>query len=356
MEITFNFIPYILNFKFEAGTSRGVMTQRKIWIIKLVSKSNPNQIGIGEAAPINGLSIDNIYELEKQLIIWRNDNNLTLTKLEEFLREKLFQNLPSLKFALETALMGLHNNNPYHIFSNKFILGKHKIKTNGLVWMGKKEDMLNQVAEKITQGFKCIKIKVGAIDFNHELEVLQHIRNNFTKEEIIIRIDANGAWDEDEALKKLSILEPLNIHSIEQPIKEHQYKSMQKICKESPIKIALDEELIGIYDEEEMNFLLEEIKPAYIILKPSLLGGFKSTSQWIRIAESKSIRWWITSALESNIGLNAICQFTSEYPDIDIAQGLGTGQLFHNNISSPLTLKKGFIYNDIQQGWQKIPI
>ena len=234
-----------------------------------------------------------------------------------------------------------------------FLNKNEGIPINGLVWMGDKEFMLKQINEKLASGFSCIKIKIGGIDFDDECKLLKTIRKQFTSKEITIRLDANGAFDPDVALENLKILSDYSIHSIEQPIKQGQWENMSVLCENSPIDIALDEELIGVYELNEKINLLEVINPQFIILKPSLTGGFKMSEEWIKIAEVKNIGWWLTSALESNIGLNAIAQFTASYDGL-IPQGLGTGQLYHNNITSPLKIRKGKLYSKREITWGKL--
>lgn len=354
MNLQFHYQPYILNFKFNAGTSRGIMNQRKCWFVKLASKDIPTLFGLGEAAPIVGLSIDDISELELSLNNLATNNYLTVTRLNELLAGNEWRNLPSLHFAIETALYDLQNHGDKIIFKNQFSEGKEGIPINGLVWMDSQNAMQQQLQEKIAQGYKCIKIKVGAIDFNQELAIIKNLRREYSSQQIIIRLDANGAWSPQEALEKLERLSPYDIHSIEQPIAAGQRSAMRDICKASPIKIALDEELIGISRFEEKEQLLAEIEPQYIIIKPSLLGGFFHSDEWIATAERNNIDWWATSALESNIGLNAICQYTANKNIQKKYQGLGTGQLYHNNIESPLTINDGKIYLNKEKKWMPL--
>ena len=257
---------------------------------------------------------------------------------------------PSIRFALETALFDLQSGGKQDLFETEFAKGKKSIPINGLVWMGDKQFMQDQLIQKIEEGYNCIKIKVGAIDFKLECELLNSIRENFSSSEMIIRVDANGAFSFKEAQKKLNELSRFDLHSIEQPIKQGQIEFMKVLCAESPIPIALDEELIGVFTEQQKKALLETILPQYIILKPALLGGMMISHDWINIAENLGIAWWITSALESNIGLNAIAQFTS-FLDPNLHQGLGTGQLYHNNIESPLEIKNGHLFYNTTKNW-----
>jgi L-alanine-DL-glutamate epimerase-like enolase superfamily enzyme len=210
--------------------------------------------------------------------------------------------------------------------------------------------MKQQIQEKLAQGFRCIKVKIGAIDFEKELSLLKFIRNHFDAQTIEIRVDANGAFSSNKALDKLNRLAAYQLHSIEQPIAQHPIEAMTELCKTSPIPIALDEELIGVFSVPNKQKLLEQIQPQYIILKPSLVGGFRGTKEWIEIAEALGIQWWITSALESNIGLNAIAQWTF-LQNNPMPQGLGTGGLYTNNFDCPLLVERGELKYNVQQSW-----
>ncbi|TAF74104.1 MAG: o-succinylbenzoate synthase [Bacteroidetes bacterium] len=334
---------HILNFKFEAGTSRGILNEHIVWYVYVYNETEPTIFGIGEAAPLKGLSIDYLPDFETiiQNIIskFNIDNALDFTQF------------PSLKFAFETAFLDLKNYGIRKIFDTDFYNQEKKIAINGLVWMNTASHMKAQIIEKINNGFDTIKLKIGAIDFKQELELLKFIRKEFSNNDIKIRLDANGAFNYIEALEKLKQLSQYQIHSIEQPIKQGQEQEMAFLCQHSPIAIALDEELIGISDKNAQKKLLETINPTYIILKPTLLGGFESTKNWIELAKSKSINWWMTSALESNIGLNAICQFCSTFKN-DLKQGLGTGSLYKNNVTSPLSVKNGTVYYKQSEKWE----
>lgn len=252
---------------------------------------------------------------------------------------------PSIQFGVEQAFLSISSSDPFILFPSLFTESTKAIPINGLVWMGSADFMKQQITDKIVHGFNCIKIKIGAIDFNEELAILAGIRNNFSEEVIEIRVDANGAFSESEALNKLKQLAEYKPHSIEQPIKKGLYDTMTALCKTSPIDIALDEELIGVIHYSDKENLLRKIKPKYIILKPSLIGGFKGTREWIEIADKLNIKWWITSALESNIGLNAIAQFTFTLENI-MPQGLGTGGLFTNNFETQLFVQNGHLWFD----------
>lgn len=336
---------HVLKFKFEAGTSRGVMTERPVWFVFLTDSRTGNY-GIGEVAPLAGLSIDffpdyelRIEPLKKALhdAQFHHAEDITQSWIDSHTA-----NLPALRFALESAVLDLQNGGKRMITDNPFYHGAMPIPINGLIWMGNEAFMLKQVEDKLAAGFSCLKMKIGAIDFDTELNILAGIRKRFSPDEIILRVDANGAFMPTEASQKLAALAEFSIHSIEQPIRQGQREAMAQLCRVSPVPVALDEELIGLHSAAEKKQLLETLRPPYIILKPSLLGGLAASAEWIALAEQMGIGWWITSALESNIGLNAICQFTASYQP-SLPQGLGTGQLYHNNIDSPLVVANGYI-------------
>lgn len=328
---------YILNFKRPSGTSRGVMTEKETWF--LILEENGKK-GIGECGILRSLSADDRPDYEEKLQ-WVCDN-IQLGK------EKIWKSLlefPSIQFGVEMAFQSLESENPFVLFPSEFTKGDKNIPINGLVWMGEPEFMKAQIEEKLAQGFDCIKLKIGAIDFDKELQLLRFIRQNYDAKTIEIRVDANGGFNSNEALIKLYQLSEFEIHSIEQPIQKNQTDSMSELCKLTPFPIALDEELIGVFNYSEKEELLQKIKPQYIILKPSLVGGFRGSSEWIALAEKYDIGWWITSALESNIGLNAIAQWTFLQNNL-MPQGLGTGGLYTNNFDCPLEVKNGeLIYN-----------
>jgi O-succinylbenzoate synthase len=353
MNLKSNFSKYILNFKFDAGTSRGVLHNKDTWFIKIWDQSNPLLAGRGECGPLKGLSIDDRNDFEEKLSeVCQRINQSDLNELAKADLTDLFclHDFPSILFGLETAILDLTNGGRMMIFKTLFSSGLAPIPINGLVWMGDKDFMERQISEKISEGYTCIKIKIGAIDFDVECSILHDLRKKYTEDKISLRLDANGAFEPADALQKLKSLSKYQIHSIEQPIHQGQEERMKELCKKSPIPIALDEELIGKFSQEEKIRLLKNVLPAYIILKPSLLGGFKACREWIAIAESLNIRWWITSALESNIGLNAIAQFTATFSP-SIPQGLGTGKLYHNNIESPLVITKGSLKYDPDNNW-----
>ncbi len=341
---------YRLDFRFDAGTSRGVMKSKDSYFIKLWHAKNPEVFGIGECGPLPGLSIDLNHGFQEAL----NQCIKDVLSIDDINSKDvfniIFDDFPAIQFALETAILDLKNGGKLKLFDNGFTNSTQSIPINGLVWMGDKKLMLERIQQKIDEGFSCIKIKIGAINFDDELDLLRHLRSKFSSDEITIRLDANGAFGPENAQKKLDQLAKYHIHSIEQPIMAGDWNSMGKLCFSSPIPIALDEELIGVSSKENKLNLLKQIQPQYIILKPTLLGGLQRTKEWIDLATERGIGWWITSALESNIGLNAIAQFTANYP-VEIPQGLGTGQLFHNNITSPLVMENGKLRYDKSRRW-----
>jgi o-succinylbenzoate synthase len=333
--MTGRFFRYELVFKEAAGTSRGVLNSKATYFLII---QEGNNTGIGECALFKGLSADDREDYENTLQ-WAC-NHLHLGEKE--LIEKLTE-FPSIQFGLEQAFLSVKKADKYELFPSSFTAGKSGIPINGLVWMGDKAFMEKQIKEKIENGFDTIKLKIGAIDFDDELDLLSSIRKNFSEKEITLRLDANGAFLTESALENIKRLSEYKIHSLEQPIKAGQWQEMANICERSPVPIALDEELIGIFDSHSKKALLECIKPQFIILKPSLVGGFSGSLEWIVLAGARNIPWWITSALESNIGLNAIAQFTFTL-NSPLPQGLGTGSLFTHNIKSPLVMEKGKIY------------
>ena len=333
---------YTLNFKRPSGTSRGVLTTKETWFLILEEENN---FGIGECGILRTLSIDDRPDYEEKLK-W-TCQNIHLPK-DELLAELV--EFPSIQFGVEMALLSLQSQDPFQLFPSAFTNGEKGIPINGLIWMGEETFMHEQIQQKLEQGFSCIKLKIGAIDFDKEIALLQSIRKKYSASEIELRVDANGAFKPHEALQKLQRLSELDLHSIEQPIKQGQFSEMAKLCAKTPLPIALDEELIGVFSVTKKEELLQTIQPQYIILKPSLIGGFKGTQEWIDLAEKQNIGWWITSALESNIGLNAISQFTF-MQDSNMPQGLGTGSLYTNNIKSPLVVKGEYITYAPKKTW-----
>ena len=337
-----NYKKYSLNFKNPSGTSRGILKTKETWFIIL---ENDGKTGIGECGILRGLSVDDTPNYE-EILKWTCLNihlgiNVLLDKLVEF---------PSIQFGLEMAFKSLGSDDAFTLFSSAFTRGEDAILINGLVWMGDKAFMSQQISDKIQQGFKCIKLKIGAIDFETEIDLLKSIRKEFSVNEIELRVDANGAFSPKDALEKLKRLSEFNLHSIEQPIKQGQFEAMAKLCENAPLPIALDEELIGVFSVTKKQELLQTINPQYIILKPSLIGGFKGSNEWIELAKKQNIGWWITSALESNIGLNAIAQWTYSL-HTSMYQGLGTGSLFTNNFDSPLQVKNGTLQINKNKHW-----
>lgn len=354
MKVQFQVIPYTLKFRFEAGTSRGSLTEKETWFIKATRTDDDYVIGWGEASPLKGLSMDYSPDYGKKLravLDHLEGLDIPSENLLDFVVANTPADMPSVRFGIETALIDVSNGGGHRIFPGAFTEGKMKIPINGLVWMGDREFMQRQIDEKLKAGFNTIKMKVGAIDFETEYQILENLRENYTTEDLTLRVDANGAFTETDVVEKLTALAALGIHSIEQPIKPGQQDLMFDLCHAELLPIALDEELIGMNSYEERRLLLEETQPKYIILKPSLLGGIRACEEWITLAESMHIGWWMTSMLESNIGLNAIAQFTSRYQP-ELPQGLGTGQLYHNNITSPLLIKKGHLHYFVNGNWQ----
>ena len=337
-------VKHTLLFKRPSGTSRGVLTEKDTYF--LILEANGKQ-GIGECGLLKGLSIDDVPEYEailEELCNQLNNNTLDST---------LIKNFPSLQMGLEMAQESLQADSPFLLYPSDFTKSISPIPINGLVWMGEFDFMQAQIEEKLTQGFRCVKLKIGALDFSKELLLLEQIRKHFTAQQIEIRVDANGAFSPESALDKLKILAQFELHSIEQPIAAGQHEQMRVLCEQSPLSIALDEELIGVSSMQK-KALLDKIRPQYIILKPSLLGGFAASLEWIQLAEARQIGWWVTSALESNIGLNAIAQWTATLIT-DKPQGLGTGGLYTNNIPSPLVVENGYLRYDSRQQWQFNP-
>jgi o-succinylbenzoate synthase len=348
MKLRAEYCKHTLNFRFDAGTSRGVLKNKESFFIKLYNSDNPAVYGLGEAGPLFGLSLDfeTAAEKLKEIVNEINIGKLEISDLWSFIIFDL--DYPSIKFALEMALLDLQNEGKRIIYKNDFVLKHEPIAINGLVWMGNKDFMMEQLKEKLSEGFSTIKIKVGAIDLNDELAILKYIRSEFNVADIELRLDANGGFNAKNALETLNILSDYEIHSVEQPIKAGQWDEMANICEKSPIPIALDEELNGQSPED--TDVLTTIKPQYIIIKPTLLGGLSNAKNWIETAESNDIAWWLTSALESNVGLNAISQFCYENLTT-LPQGLGTGKLYENNIGSPLCIKEGTIFYNVFQKW-----
>lgn len=328
-----------LEFKTPSGTSRGILTAKDSWYIV---REETDSKGIGEISIIDGLGLESRADIEHCLAYSRTD---IMGNID-------FNNYPAIKFALEILERSDRSSDAFHLFDTPFYSSGIGIPINGLIWMGTKEQMYSQIKSKLSEGYRCLKLKIGAIDFEEELELLRYVRSQFSADEIELRVDANGAFSPDTALEKLKRLAAYELHSIEQPIKAGQWEAMAQLCEDTPLAIALDEDLIGVSSPIDRQRLLETVRPHYIILKPSLIGGFQDADEWIALSESMKIGWWATSALESNIGLNAIAQWVST-KNINMPQGLGTGQLYTNNISSPLIINQGQLYYDLGKSWDQ---
>ncbi len=329
--------PRLLHFKQPAGTSRGVYNTRKVWYIEISSMENPSIKGIGECAPLPNLSCDDVPQYEEVL-----QQACSRVAREGNIPTESLRNYPSILFGLETALRH-YETGSLALWDTPFSRGEAGIPINGLIWMGNFEEMYRQIEAKMEAGYRCIKLKIGAIDFDAELTLLKHIRSRFSVKDIELRVDANGAFSPAEAMHKLDALSKLDLHSIEQPIRAGQWEEMARLTARTPLPIALDEELIGHNIPEIKQELLSAIRPQYIILKPSLHGGICGSNEWIAETEKQNIGWWVTSALESNIGLNAIAQWCATLHNA-LPQGLGTGQLFTDNIDLPLEIRKDCLW------------
>ena len=332
--------PRTFHFKQPAGTSRGVYTERQSWLLILTSTDQPGREGIGECAPLHDLSCDYSLDYEDKLRAFCDDfereGHIDYGRMSEY---------PSMLFGLETALASFEAGS-FKLFDTPFSRGEEGIPINGLVWMGSYDEMLSRLEEKLSAGFHCVKLKVGAIDFERELDLVKRVREHLSPSDVELRLDANGGFTPDEALYKLELLSQYAIHSIEQPIKPRQWSYMAQLCRESPLPIALDEELIGITEPQMMKYMLNVVRPAYIVIKPSLHGGMRGAMQWVDAAQECCAGSWITSALESNIGLNAVAQLAATVygPRVTMAQGLGTGQLFIDNIETPVRINGDKLY------------
>ena len=325
-------IPHRLKFKRPAGTSRGVYQEHRVWYVLLRDTADPSHCGIGECAPLPGLSCDDDDSYAETLAAF-----CRLTEEKQWVDTEMLRNYPSILFGLETALQQ-YRQHSWQLWKSPFSRGEKGITINGLIWMDDYPSMLQQMASLLARGFHCIKLKIGAIDFEKELALLRMIRSSHAANEVELRVDANGAFSSSDAAAKLERLAELEIHSIEQPIPAGQWQEMARLCASSRLPVALDEELIGIADPAKKRALLETIRPRYIILKPSLHGGISGCSEWISLANELGIGWWITSALESNIGLNSIAQWCATLGNT-LSQGLGTGTLYTNNIPLPLEIR-----------------
>lgn len=335
---------YSLEFKLPAGTSRGILRTKDSYFIYLEKEG---QEGVGECGLLKGLSADDRPDYEAQLNWLMQNLQLPQEELYGSLTE-----FPSIQAGLEMALLDLKSKN-HILFPSNFTSGKASQPINGLIWMGDTNFMNDQVRQKISDGFSVLKMKIGAINLDEELKILKAIRAEFSSDQLELRVDANGAFYSDNAMEILTQLARLDIHSIEQPIKAGQYKEMNKLCQNSPVPIALDEDLIGLFSSAQKRKLLEQVRPAYIILKPSFIGGFRGSEEWIELATEYGIGWWVTSALESNLGLSAIAQWNF-IQNNNRPSGLGTGSLYTNNIASPLNVSKGQLGYKPDQKWGAI--
>lgn len=325
-------IPYNLQFKRPAGTSRGVYTEHRVWYVVFQDTEDEFHYGIGECAPLHDLSCDYTPDYAETL-----STLCKITEEKQQIDRELLRNSPSILFGLETAIRH-YQQHTWQLWDTPFSRGEEGITINGLVWMGDHTAMMEQIQSLLSIGFRCVKLKIGAIDFDRELDLLRFIRSHYRAEEVTLRVDANGNFEQSSVMDKLYQLAELDIHSIEQPIQAGQWQETARLCASTPLPIALDEELIGINDPVEKRMLLETIRPQYIILKPSLHGGITGCTEWINLANKMNIGWWITSALESNIGLNSIAQWCATLNNL-LPQGLGTGTLYTNNIPMPLEIK-----------------
>lgn len=352
MPLNWSFSERTFTFRFDARTSRGPIKSRRSWFLKVVDPKTPEKTGYGECAPLPGLSVEDISGLENVLAgVLEKAGGISLAgDILRQVQDVVPEGFPSITFGMETALLDLKNGGRRLIFDNGFARG-NPIPINGLVWMADRASMLAQVDDLVDRGFSCIKIKVGGLDFEEECDMLGDIRRRYGHDAITLRLDANGAFDESDALSKLDRLSAFAVHSIEQPLKPGS-KLLAELCARSPVRIALDEELIG--QESVKRQLLETVRPPFIVLKPSLHGGIFHCREWISVAEHLGIGWWITSALESSIGLNAISQFTAGYEPV-IHQGLGTGSIYTNNIPSPLRVSDGCLLSDPTATWGVAP-
>lgn len=335
--------PYRLQFKNPAGTSRGVYHFRQVWFLIVRSLDNPSVYGVGECAPLLDLSCDNLPDYEEVL-----RGFAARAELCGYFDKEELRNYPSMLFGFETAFRQYEQKGSVNLWDTPFSRGEEGITINGLIWMGPRQKMYDQIVTKLEQDFRCIKLKIGAIDFEEEISLLKFIREQFSVNDIELRVDANGAFAVADASEKLKRLSEYGIHSIEQPIRAGQWEAMAELCRNTPVPVALDEELIGVNDPVMKQKLLQTINPQYIILKPSLHGGLTGCAEWIECAGAQAIPWWITSALESNIGLNAIAQWTATH-ELHLPQGLGTGMLYTDNIPFPLSIRKDQLWLNPQE-------
>ncbi len=334
-------IKHVLEFKQPAGTSRGVLKTKETYFI--IAREEGKQ-GIGECGLLRGLSPDDRPDYEAKL----DEVCKYINKGMKYWYPKLGE-FPSIQFGLEQAFRDVYTSDPISHFDTFFSRGEEGQRINGLIWMGDEDFMKQQVEQRLEEGFSCLKMKIGAIDWEKELHILKSIRKRFGAKELELRVDANGGFTPESAPAVLKELKGLDVHSIEQPIAKGQWEAMAELCRNTPVPIALDEELIGLHEREQRQEMLDAINPQYIILKPSFIGGWTGSRDWITRAENKNIGWWVTSALESNIGLNAIAEWTSTLGN-EMPQGLGTGSLYTNNIEGPLMVYKGHLVK-VPRAW-----
>lgn len=355
MSLRADYLKHTLHFRFEAGTSRGTLTEKTSFLVRLVDEADPSVVGYGECGPLKGLSYDDRPDFEARLQQYCaefNDLDLQLFSwnLPIILNQLISPQFPSILFGFETAMLDFLAGGRRLLFASEFTDGHRGLPINGLVWMGNQSFMQQQIDDKLRDGYTTLKVKIGALDFEQELALLAGIRERFGPEQITLRVDANGAFRPDDAMMKLDQLARFAVHSIEQPIAAGQPDLMAELCRHSPVPIALDEELIGQMEYVHKFRLLKKIQPQYIILKPTLLGGLRHCDEWIELAGRLNIGWWLTSALESNIGLNAIAQYTAQFKN-GLPHGLGTGQLYQNNVDSPLQIDHGQLHYNPGRRW-----
>ena len=340
-----DFRKYDLRFKEAAGTSRGTLNEKPSWFLFVHETDNPVVQGVGECSLIPGLSPEWDKKLEKKV-----EEVCSHLEDQEMYIEEGLKEWPALRFALETALQDLYKGGSKELFPSAFSSGAKPIPINGLIWMDEPDRMMEQIERKIADGFDCIKLKIGARDWEAEKGLLKRVRDHHDAHSVQLRVDANGAFSKQEAFEKLEELNALDVHSIEQPIKAGNWDDMAELCAKGAIPVGLDEELIGVNEQERKRALIEKIRPQYLILKPSLVGGFKGGSEWLDLAHEFGIGWWMTSALESNIGLNAIAQWCYKFKN-PLYQGLGTGELFVENVGAPLKVKGAALWYDPEEEW-----
>ncbi|WP_139920674.1 o-succinylbenzoate synthase [Hymenobacter sp. DG01] len=344
----------VLQFNFPARTSRGALTEHVAHYLHLHNSAQPHLEGLGEAAPLAGLSPDHRPDFEATLEGFvREFNRRQLRELlPQEATELVSPEWPALRFALETATLDLQNGGTHCLYNNAFSRGEAGVPINGLIWMGDQAFMREQIEKKLAEGYSCLKLKIGGLDFDTELELLREIRAVAGPERLTLRVDANGAFAPHDALAKLEQLARFSLHSIEQPIRAGQWQALAEVCRHSPVPVALDEELIGLTAPDQQDALLDQTRPAYLILKPTLLGGLQASLDWAAKAQARGLGWWLTSALESNVGLNAIGQLAGSYAQPGFPQGLGTGQLYHNNVAAPLHIRAGQLHYSPRGTWE----